>query len=549
MKFGYLSIVFFLLIVSCNDRYTDNEKILHAEKLLNSYPDSSFKILSGMKHPEKMRDADYAAWCLNYTHALNKLHRLPSKDSLINISIRYYEKRNDKKNAGTAYYLAGCIFKSNKKNKEAMIALKTADKLLENTYEYKIKGLVEFYMGYLCMYDELYNYSLKYFQISLRYFRLAGDKKTAAYAYREISDMYNQLNYPFDSVMYYSNTALELSKVAGDSVNYYSILSRQGELLYKRNPVLSKDRILRGYKYHHSNLPYYASYLAYIYSQQNKPDSAKYYINIALADTTNKVISYQAAAFIKNENGEYQKAYNLLEKAYIKRDSIYEQNIRNQLYRIDKQFDLSEEQRKSSELTIANQSQLTLIIILGAGIIIAILIIMQIISWNNKHTLVQKNKMQALEFEKQSEKRNNEQKREILQLNLKNKLENTLYFQKIKKGVASKEAFVREITDEFTLNKNDWKVYIKNVNQLVDNGISKLKENHTDLSETDQMIIALICLNVKINDSCNLLGMIKKTMYTRRKTIKKRLNLDAETDLESWILQNLVKDEQSTRLE
>ena len=295
-------------------------------------------------------------------------------------------------------------------------------------------------------------------------------------------------------------------------------------------------------------MPYYASYLAYIYSHLNKLDSARYYISISLADSTNRVLSYQAAAFIEKDKGEYQKAYKMLEKAYVKRDSVYEKNIRSQLYRIDKQFDLSESENQKAELTIANQTQLIWIILLVAAIVIAFFVIMLLINWNKKEKIIQNSKMQtlefekqSLEFEKQSEKNNNEQKKEIIQLNLKNKIGNTLNIHKLKKGFTTKEAFVQEITEQSILTKNDWKIYIKDVNHLVDNGITRLKEEHTDLSETDQMVIALICLKVDINDSCNLLGMIKKTMYTRRKTIKKRLNLDAETDLEKWITQNLLK--------
>ncbi len=549
MKSVLLIIVCILLLVSCNDRYTRNPKILHAEELLNSHPDSSFKILSAIKQPEKMNRADYAAWRLNFTYALNKLHKLNLSDSSINFSIQYYEKRNDKKHAGTAYYLKACIYRLNNKNEKAMIALKRADNLLENTDEYRIKGLVHFNMGYICKSDELYNHSLKYFQESLSNFKLVNDMKTAAYAYREISDMYNQLNYPFDSVMTYSNEALSLSKNAGDSLNYYSILMRQGELLYQKDLYLSKNYILSGYRYIRSDLPYYASYLAYIYNKLNMPDSARYYLTISFNETKKNpdaFIGFVSGALINKNNGNFKDAYKLLERAYVKRDSVFQKNIRSQLYRIDKQFDLSESENQKAELTIAIQTQLIWIIILGTGIIIALLIILQIISWNNKVKIIQDSKMQTLEFEKQSEKKNNEQKKEIIQLNLKNKIGNTLNIYKLKKGFTTKEAFVQEITEQSILTKNDWKIYIKDVNQLVDNGISRLKEEHTELSETDQMVIALICLKVNINDSCNLLGMIKKTMYTRRKTIKKRLNLDADTDLESWILQNLVKDEQST---
>ena len=281
--------------------------------------------------------------------------------------------------------------------------------------------------------------------------------------------------------------------------------------------------------------------MAYIYSQLNKPDSARYYINISLADTTNKVIAYQAGAFIAKDNANYKKAYYLLEKAYVKRDSVFQKNIRSQLYRIDRQFDLSESEKQKAELTIANQTQLIWIILLVSGILIAFFAIMFLIDWNKKQKIIQDKKMQALEFEKESEKKNNEQKREIIQLTVKNKIENTLNFHRLKKGFSSKEAFIQEITEQSILTKNDWKEYIKNVNQLFDNGIYKLNQQHVDLSQLDQIVIALICLKVDINNSCNLLGMIKKTIYTRRKTIKKRLNLDAETDLEEWVLQNVVK--------
>jgi len=539
----YLPLILCIFLLhSCNQPYTSNPEILRAEKLLNSHPDSSFVILSGIQQPEKLSNADYAAWRLNYTHARYKLHKLSLSDSLIDISIQYYTKANDKIHAGTAWYLNGCIYRLNKKNKEAILAFKNADRMLKSTNEYRIRGLVQFNMGYICMSDEVYNHSLTYFQQSITNFKLAGDRKTAAYAYREISDMYNQLNYPFDSVMAYSNKALELSKSAGDSLNYYSILTRQGELMYKKNIVVSKNNILRGYRYLQSNLPYYASYLGYIYSQLGKPDSARYYSTISLADTSLKVINYQAAAFIAKDHADFKKAYSFLEKAYVQRDSMSEINVRSQLYRIDRQYNLTEEEEKSAELNIANQAKLIWIILLSFIVLLAVFVIFQIINWNKKNKLIQDNKMQKLEYEKNEEKTKNDQKREIIHLNLNHKIENTLRLNRLKRGVLqqdTKDAFIQEITYQSILSENVWKEYIDNANKLFDNGIAVLKEKHPDLSKLDQMVIALICLKVKIQDSCNLLDMEKVTMYKRRKTIKKRLELNAETDLNQWLKDNL----------
>ena len=533
------------LLHSCNRKYTSNPEILHAEKILNTFPDSSFVILSGIEHPEKMKDADYAAWCLNYTHALYKLHKEIKSDSIISISIRYYNQSYQKKYAGTSYYLLGNIYRLNKKNKDAMVAFKKAEILLSSTHEDRILGLVEYYMGLICMSDELYNHSLNYYRKSLEYSKKAGDKKTSAYTFRLISDTYNQLGYPKDTILYYSKLALKLSGQESDSINYYSILARQGELLYNSDYYLSKEYILNGYRHLHTNFPYYASFLAYVYMKLNKPDSAQYYLKISLADTsktTNRITNYQVGALIAKNAGEYQKAYYLIEKAYVKRDSVYQKNISDQLYRIDKQYDLSEREKDNLELTIANQRKIIWISVLGVVVLLMALIILQILNWYRKNKFEQDKKLQAVEFENEASKRKNDQKREIIRLTLNNKIENTLRLNRLKKGMLqrdTKDAFLNEITFQSILTENVWKDYIDNVNKLVDNGITLLKEEYSDLSQLDQMVIALICLNVKLQDSCSLLSMEKQTMYKRRKTIKKRLDLDAETDLEEWLQERM----------
>jgi hypothetical protein len=535
----------FLFLLSCNRKYTSNGDILNAERILNTHPDSSFNILSGIHQPEKMSSADYAAWCLNYTHARYKLQKPIESDSLIKVSIKYYSKWNDKLHCGIAWYLSGCINRLNNRNKEAIIAFKKADELLETTNEYRIKGLVEFNLGYIYIPDELYNQSLKYFQKSLINMKYAGDQKTAAYAYSEISDMYNKLDYPIDSVLVYSNKALELAKNAGDSLNYYSILTNQGVLLYNQNYNLSKNNLLRGFRYLHSNIPYYSAFLAYIYSNLNRQDSARYYLALSKGDSkcdSKSILSLVSGSLICKNDGNYQNAYTLLVKAYTKRDSVYQKSIKSQLYRIDKQYDLAEKQKENYDLTISNQTRLIWIILLSFAILLAGFIIIQISNWNKKQQLIQDKKLQAAEFEKEWEKTKNEQKREIIRLNVSNKIDNTLKLKYLKKGIlqeGNKDSFLEEITYQSTLTENFWKDYLIEVNKVYDNGITRLKESSGGLSHLDQLVIALICMNVNVNDSCSLLNMEKNTMYVRRKTIKKRLGLDANTDLENWIIDYL----------
>ena len=127
---NYGLILFVLFISSCQPHYTRNGIILKAEKLLDSAPDSSFNLLSSISNPQNLPEADYAAWCLHYTHAGYKLQKKFTSDSIIRISVNYYRNSKLKKQSGTAWYLLGCVNESLQKDSVAMLAYKEAENAL-----------------------------------------------------------------------------------------------------------------------------------------------------------------------------------------------------------------------------------------------------------------------------------------------------------------------------------------------------------------------------------------------------------------------------------
>lgn len=512
-----------------------------------SSPDSALSILTSITKPEKLSKADYAAWCLHYTHARYKLHQDITSDSLIMISVNYYKNSNLKKQSGTSYYLLGCIESKLQNNKGAIDAFKKAEHILKETDENRLMGLTNFNMGYIYMQDELYNHSLNYLKKSLSYFSLSNDKNYQAYAYREISDLYYQLDFPFDSVMYSSNLALAFSKEAGDSLNYYSILSRQGELLYNKDNIRSKEFILQGYRYFPAQREYYAAYLSYLYSELKQPDSAQYYLQIALEDTSDpksNIVKYHAAALVEMNESNYKRAYDFMETAYLFRDSVYQKNISSQLYRIDKQYDLTKIEEKNAELKIHNQRNIIFITILTIAVL-SILIMLLLIRNRHKHKqAAMEMKNQQLEFEIKTERIEHEQKRQLLVAKLQNHIKNTLYFKKLKTGSLEKEKhdeFIKEITRQSLILEKDWQFYINEVNSLFGERIMYFSNKITGLTPSDLIVISLICLELDITDCCNLLDMNTNTMYGRRKRIKKHLSLDNNIDLEAWIKENIVE--------
>ncbi|MEI6751768.1 MAG: hypothetical protein WCK78_01240 [Paludibacter sp.] len=443
--------------------------------------------------------------------------------------------------SGTAYYLLGCIMRDQNKHKEAMEALKNAEEQLAQTNDDKLKGLVDFNMAYVCMEDELYQPSLDYFNKSLKFFQLSDAKNYQAYAYREISDMYLQLDRPLDSVMYFSNLALRLSKEAGDSSNYYNIMCRQGELLYDKEPARAKEYILRGSRFFPEQRFYYAAFLAYTYAMQHKADSAQYYLNIAFSDNTqpnSKNIKYLTAGYLAQNRGDNKVAFENLEKAYLIRDSVFKERIKDQLYRIDKQYDSTLKDNKIASLKISTQGHWIIITILTIAVMFILIAFLLIRNENKQKQTLHAREKQQLKFDVQLKQIENLQKKELLLTRLQNRVQNTLTLNRLKLGCVQpekQEEFFNELIKQSTLSENEWDYYIDEVDLIFHQKISDLKVRYTQLTHSDLIVITFICLGMDISDCCNLLNMDSNTLYVRRKRIKKHIGLTKETELEKWI--------------
>jgi tetratricopeptide (TPR) repeat protein len=530
------------LFVSFNNSYTDNVQILHAENLLDTHPDSAYNILRSINQPEKLNKKNYAAWCLIYTHAQYKLQKEINPDGLINVAVDYYKASKYFKQRGTAYYLLGSVLNNHTRNEESIVALKEAESALNLTTDDKLKGLVTFNLGYVCLAENLYNPSLKYFKKSLTYFLADKNLKLAAYSYREISNIYNILKYPTDSVMNNLDTAIKLSKKEGDDRNYFYTLTRKGELLCDVNYQYSKECFLKGYQKYPEYKEYNAAYLAYIYSKLKMVDSAQYYLSISIANRPKNqydVRCYYTAAQLAVDKNDYKSGYGYILKAIKLNDSIYNHNLKEQLYKLDKRYDLTKKNAENAALSISNRTKviwITFLIILVLLIMIIFLFINK--QFKKKQTYLELEK-QRLMYEAETIMINNNNKRDLLLLRLTDKINNTLQFNKLKKSIIQSEKqseFIEVITQQSIISEKEWQYYIEEVNKLFDNKIHQLQTDHSEITHADLIVISLTCLNVTISDACKLLDMSKNTMYTRRKTTKKRLNITEEIDLDDWII-------------
>lgn len=544
-KISRIALLCFFLL-SCKPHYTVNNTILCAEALLNTAPDSAFRLLISISDPGKLSKADYAAWCMHYTHVQYKLYRDIKSDSIIRIAVNYYDNSDMPKYSGTAYYLWGCVLRINQHNIEAIEAFKHADDVLKTTNEHDLKGLINFNLGVIYIQEELYFQALDNFKKSLACFKCSNDKRYQAYAYRAISNVYLQLNYPFDTIEYYTGLAIRLSKETGDSTNYYNNLAYLGELLYNRNYIRSKDLLLQGYRHLSSKKAELATFLSIIYSSLNRLDSANYYLRVSLADTIvndkSKVLKLLARAYLSKEKENHKQASEYFEKAYLKRDSVFQQSIRSQLYRIDKQYDLSKKEKENATLKIANRNNAIWMALLIIAVLSTLIILLLINIRYKKKQIINEMEKHRLELEIKTKQIENDQKRELLLSKLQSKIENSVRFNRLNNGLLQQnkqEAFIEEITKQSVISEKEMQYYIDEANKLFDGRITKLAEANPLLTLNDLIVITLICLQVDIFDSCTLLNISQNTMYMRRKRIKKHLGLADNASMEKWVKQNV----------
>lgn len=527
---------------SCHHQYTKNEQILLAESILFENPDSAFSILNNINIKALKNKADYAAWCLYYTHAQYKTNKEVS-DSLLNIAENYYTNSKFPEQEGTVYYLYGCIAESNDEHEIAISWYKKADQKLKQTNAYHLSGLVNHNMSYIFSLNDHYKRALNRLQKARQYFDLSEKKKYQANVFRDIGRMFYLNGYPNDSVAFYMDRGAQLANEVGDSLNHLSILAMKGEMLHIDDPISSKNMILNYIRYEPKEQYRYNAFLAYIYCSLNQMDSALYYFNINKSDlntTKLRFLNNVAGMAVEKYRKNYQKALDYSITALQEKDSLFKQNMETRIYTIDKEFDYTAKDKENLILKISNRNRIIWIFSLTIFVLVIVIIASSVIYMNRKSIMIKEHEHQQLESNLQILKETHEQKKQFLLNKLQNRTQNTLYLKKLEMGLKDEkkiEEFKDKITQQSIISEKDWMEFIQEADHFLDEKISHLAMKFPTLKENDMKIIILICLNYDITDCCTLLDTQKNTLYHRRVLIKERLNLEKSTDLNQWLME------------
>lgn len=207
-----LLLVCFVSFFSCQTAPSKVSAVLRqAEAIMEAQPDSAWHLLQRIPSPEKLDGKLQADYALLMTQARDKNDQhLVSSDSLISIAMDYYNRRGKDrvKRANTLYYYARVQSDAGEEG-EALPLFLEVKRLLADTEEYKMLGLVMGDLAQINRNQSLYDEAIANSKESVRYYRLANDPLNVAYVYQSIAQIFI-LRQCMDSVSWYTEQSLLL---------------------------------------------------------------------------------------------------------------------------------------------------------------------------------------------------------------------------------------------------------------------------------------------------------------------------------------------------
>jgi DNA-binding CsgD family transcriptional regulator len=97
------------------------------------------------------------------------------------------------------------------------------------------------------------------------------------------------------------------------------------------------------------------------------------------------------------------------------------------------------------------------------------------------------------------------------------------------------DTLVRKIDDNMG-SVDDWKVFEANFERAHEQFMKTLKDNYPDLTPSDLRLCAFLRMNLSSKEIAPLLGISVRGVENHRYRLRKRLNLDADSNLTEFMI-------------
>lgn len=232
----------FTLVLMSGCVHRIDERLCHAEAIIEEHPDSALMILEDIDVAELSTEEDVVLYGLLLTQSMDKEHLDPVNDTIISVAVDFYTRNEDLPNLIKATYYQGRVHYHRGNNPSAIVAFVSAKELAENDSDFFWAGMA--CRGVAHIYNKTYNATeeLNYAQMAFDFIKKSGRQPYLNYSLYDLGGaMHN---------VHKNDEAIRISEQLSDSASvfkdhYLSYISSQLKVLC----LLSEEKFIKAAPY------------------------------------------------------------------------------------------------------------------------------------------------------------------------------------------------------------------------------------------------------------------------------------------------------------
>ncbi len=438
--------LFIFFVIGCKKNPVIEQQLATVENLSL---DSSYNFLKSIRIEDISQPKAKADYALLYTEVCFKKMLPVTSDFLINIAIDYYQTKEDPVKLAKAYYYKSKIIGlSDSIQKATQFLLKAEQYALEANDE-RILGLVYSALGTVYIKQFIPDKALSYFRKARQKFKATNDSVNATYLLGYIARSYLNLNQTDSSLHYYLEAKSEALQRNDKQCVVYINQCLIPFYLDKQETQKAKDLILDTYYENRNKFLYYYG-LADCFIKECRYDSARYYLNQIIGDTSfNLSLKQRLAVFHKmrevNVNlGNYKDAYKISLLCTPLTDSLSKIIQDANILKVEQKYRNEQLLNQNYLLQLKTIQQTTLLLI--SFFLIVIIVFVAILINKHRKRILEQSHQQQHEYLALIESLN--QERTSSQIDLMNRLNESIEKEKqLKKVLTKRLEIIKQLSD------------------------------------------------------------------------------------------------------
>ncbi len=358
-KLLYISLLAVLLSAAISCSRSVDKRLVLADTLMWTNPDSSLAILTAINRDSLTNDENLAYHALLLTQAQFRCYVNCSSDSLINFALDYYsDNHNQEHYTRSLLYKGGYYEFSANQPVEAIKWFKQAEDNADTT---DYRNLAQINMRLAMLYFKHYasnNLDLEKFKKSLYYYEKLHDKRMSLLASMYIASLYRITRKDTAELLYDKAQALAIELKDSNQL-YQSITGKALLYLVDSSYVDAKDCMLQALSLSNGkmeNSHYFI--LSEAYSKLGLVDSSEYYFNKVDLNSCNSydsVMFYRARKELAIAKGDFASATKYENNYLNLTDSLEHNKEKYELSKFESDFDNERIASKAKKVTSLNK--------------------------------------------------------------------------------------------------------------------------------------------------------------------------------------------------